>query len=208
LFRWWTKKDFILNYVVDGNLIKVNYANGDVYPLPYSKENENKVLEKMEEQVDNSFNYSIGIEKKKNKARFWMIYDSAFIALNVFFIVVSNINFFNGLAIVLFSLGFVANAKSFKECNKILKDIEKNQLFLNNVERINNYLAAANEKSKEDTMNPVKLERNSNLLTINDAHDMSYNEVNHILNDMDRDESFGVDRPKVLLKNYIKKKNK
>ena len=69
-----------------------------------------------------------------------------------------------------------------------------------NKKQINEYLNRGNENEK--TLNPVQKE---DVLNINDVHSMSYGEVKKIIDDYNRDEKFGIDRPKVLTKNYISK---
>ena len=71
----------------------------------------------------------------------------------------------------------------------------------------NEYLNRGNENVNEDTINPVK-EETKPILTINNIHQLDYKDVDKIVSDIDRDEYFGIDRPKVLTKSYIPSKKK
>ena len=200
------KKDFILYYEDKGENLQVYLANGDEYPVPNTLENENKLLKQMEEQVKDVWEFKAKKEKEKKSNLFWTIYDLVFLALNTVFII-TNPSVFTGVCIGLFILCGSVNIAGYKNKKKILKDIEKNQLFMNNKKRINDFLERGNEEIREDTINPVIVEKKP-ALTINDVHHLEYEDINRIVSDIDRDEKFGIDRPKVLTKRYIPSQKK
>ena len=193
------KKDFILNFEEDGDIIKVNLANGEDYTVPNTKENRDKLLSTMEYQVENSWAYESKKKKERKNARNWMIYDGAFLALNLV-IIFLNPSVLTTVAICCFAIAIVGNALSYHFIGEALKELDKNQIFLRNKKQINEYLNRGNENEK--TLNPVQKE---DVLNINDVHSMSYGEVKKIIDDYNRDEKFGIDRQKVLTKNYISK---
>lgn len=195
------KKDFILNFEEDGETIKVNLASGEDYPVPNTKENKDKLLQAMEEQVENSWGYENKKRKDKKHARNWMIYDGAFIAINLV-VTLLNPSVLTTVAICCFTIALMGNALSYHFAKEALKELDKNQIFLRNKKQINEYLNRGNEEVKEKTLNPIEKE---DALTINDVHSMTYDDVSKIINDINRDEKFGIDRPKVLTKNYISK---
>lgn len=47
-------KKFILSYKIENKKILAKFANGDLLVIPYSEENENKIISKMEEQARNA----------------------------------------------------------------------------------------------------------------------------------------------------------
>ena len=196
------KKDFILNFEEDGDTLNVNLANGEDYPVPNTKENRDKLLRAMEKQVNDSWHYENKKNKEKKKAKNWIIYDSIFLAFNL-------INsFFNPVALTFvgvgcFAVALIGNIFSYRYAKECLKELDKNQIFLRNKKQINEFLARGKEEEK--TLNPVS--KNEDTLTINDVHSMSYEDVTKIINDITRDEKFGIDRPKVLTKRYIGIKN-
>ena len=61
-----SRKKFILNYKKNGNQLIVKFANGVRITMPYTKDNEEKLLKKMEDQVKN---YPKLIKKYKNILR-------------------------------------------------------------------------------------------------------------------------------------------
>lgn len=193
------KKDFILNFVEDGDVVKVNLANGEDYTVPNTKENRDKLLSTMEYQVENSWAYESKKKKERKNARNWMIYDGAFLGFNIAMLFISS-SIFTTVAICCFTIALVGNFLSYHFTGEALKELEKNQVFLRNKKQINEYLNRGNENEK--TLNPVQKE---DVLNINDVHSMSYGEVKKIIDDYNRDEKFGIDRPKVLTKNYISK---
>ena len=196
------KKEFILNFEEDGETIKVNLASGEDYTVPNTKENKDKLLSVMEHQVYNSWNYENKKKKDKRSARNWMIYDGAFLAVNLI-VCILNPSVLTAVAIGCFTIALVGNAMSYHFTNEALKELDKNQVFLRNKKEINDYLKRGNEEEK--TLNPVKSDED--VININDVHSMSFDDVNRILNDINRDERFGIDRPKVLTKRYIGIKN-
>lgn len=196
------KKDFILNFEEDGDTIKVNLANGEDYPVPNTKENKDNLLRVMEIQVNNSWYYEDKNKKKKKSAKNSIIYNAILLPINL---VISFLNptVLTFVAIGCFSLGLICNVLSYRYAKKCLEELNKNQIFLRNKKQINEYLARGKEEEK--TLNPVN--KNEDTLNINDVHSMSYEDITKIINDINRDEKFGIDRPKVLTKRYIGMKN-
>lgn len=59
------RKDFILRYdVTEDKMIKIIFAKGKPWYVPYNKENEDKILKKMEKQLENAEQYEKNIKKK------------------------------------------------------------------------------------------------------------------------------------------------
>ncbi len=61
-------KTFILNYNIEDNQIIVNLASGEKYIIPYSVDNEKRLLERMKNQVNNSNDYKSKQQKKFSKS--------------------------------------------------------------------------------------------------------------------------------------------
>jgi len=57
-------KTFVLNYTVKDNQITVNLANGENYVIPYTAENEVKLLKRMKTQVLQSDEFMSKQEKR------------------------------------------------------------------------------------------------------------------------------------------------
>lgn len=195
-------KNFILFFEEDGENIKVNLASGDDYRVPNTKENKKHLLDVMEEQVENAWRFKSKQQKEKKNARNWLINDGAFLVFNIIMMIVDP-SFLTVFSIGCFVIGGAGSLLCYKNCNKNLKDLEKHETFLRNNKRINEYLSRGNEEIKDETLNPVKKEETNTVLNINDIHNMSYESVTRILSDINRDEKFGIDRPKVLSKKYL-----
>lgn len=197
-------KNFILYYEEQGENLQVYLADGDDYPVPNTKENEANLIKQMEEQVDDVWSFKNKREKAKKSNLLWGIYDLVFFAINTVFMTF-NPGVVTGVCIGLFILCGTANALSYKQNKKILEDIKKHELFIRNKTRINEFLERGNEEVKEETNNPVKVESKP-ALTINDVHHLEYKDIDRIVSDIDRDEQFGIDRPKVLTMRYLPNK--
>lgn len=195
------KKRFILYYEENGDTLNVHLADGEEYPVPNTKENEEKLLEQMEEQVEDVWSFKNKRQKAKKAALGWTIYDLVFLTLNTVFMI-TNPGVVTGVCIGLFILCGAMNIASYKINKKVLEDVKKHELFLRNKTRINEFLERGNEEVKEDTINPVKVEKKP-ILTINDVNHLEYEDINRIVSDIDRDEKFGIDRPKVLTMRYL-----
>jgi ADP-ribose pyrophosphatase YjhB (NUDIX family) len=96
--------------------------------------------------------------------------------------------------------------REVKEETGVIVNIKKEYLvideFFLNMEHINHYFIC---EVKEETMVPVKEEK-TDILNINDVHDMTYDDVSKIVTDIKRDKELGIDRPKVLIKQYLPNK--
>jgi len=201
------KENFILNYEINGDEIKVNVASGDEYSVPYTKENEENIIKKMEEQISNANDFIKGCETDKETSVKMMIF-CGILACACSYI------FINKFSLLPFLLA-IGNIYVISRCYKdyqrdktLLKDLEKHTLFLEHKDVINKYLAKGNEKVKEESMNPVITDNNTNILTVNDVHDMNYEDITLLLDDIKRDEVLDIERPKVLTKKYINRNNK
>lgn len=74
---------------------------------------------------------------------------------------------------------------------------------------INEYVDSINDTAVySNTMVPVRLENPNPSVTINDVHHMSYDEINTIVNNIERDEKFGIDRGKFKPKMLVKSKDR
>ena len=195
-------KDFILFFEEDGDNIKVYLASGEDYPVPNSEENKQHLLEVMEQQVNNAWQFESKQEKEKENNRNWLIFDGIFLVLNTIMMLV-NPALSTGIAIGCFLIAGTGNILRYRDCNRNLKDLEKHEMFLRNNKKINEYLSRGNEEIKDETLNPVEKDYTNKFLDINDIHNMSHENILKILSDINRDEKFGIDRPKVLTKRYI-----
>lgn len=198
------KKTFVLSYKPMGENLIVNIASGDDYSVPNTKVHEKNLLKKMEEQADDPWQFVNKQEKRKKSAIGWLIYDAVFLVLDTVMMCL-NPTILTGICIGLFLLAGSAQIVVLKDVKQKLEDVKKHELFLRHKESINEYLEKGSTDVKEETMVPVK-EEQGDILTINDVHDMTYDDVNKIVTDIKRDKELGIDRPKVLIKQYLPNK--
>jgi len=176
------RKNFILNYQVKNDQIIINYASKKSKKIPYTKEAENRILNKMEKQV-NDFDQAKFVRALNEEAYFkdkiikktlngFIPVGIAFIALSIFtgqfipvfclvgsaIFVMSGIEFGN--------LKSVANYRENKY-NEVLKDIAKQKKFI--------------EHKKE--INYVLKKKNENEVAINTIEEMDNEQLNELVKD-------------------------
>jgi len=202
-------KNFILYFEENEDNIEVKLADESPYPpVPNTKENKNNLINKMENQVRYCYEFEEKTEKRKKRSKFGIFYDFFFVCLNIVALLIKPEPSILSLCLAgWFTVSGALHTYFFIDAKKALDDLKKNRLFLSNKNEINEYLNKGNEKVIEDSKEPVKVESAEDILTINDVHNMTLEEVDQIITDIGRDKSFGIERPKVLAKRYTNFKN-
>jgi len=214
-------KTFILNYKIEDNQIIVNLASGEEYIIPYSLKNEKKLLALMKEQVLVSDVFKSKQEKRFSGACKWVIWNSAmFVAIEVFYAVllatgssplpiVSGI--VNGIYVGVYVFNTTCRVYSMIDSKKKIKDVNKNRMFLNNEELLNekvksnqNILSNTNAKTKELVSSTPE---DAQVFSLNTMDKIKYQELKTILENIKRDVQFGFEyssteeeKPMVLTK--------
>lgn len=196
-------KTFVLNYEISDNQIIVNLASGEKYTIPYTLENEKKLLERMKYQVQNSSDYVRKQEKNFSMSWKWAIFELCMLLFN-------SISALTGASanILVSSLcaGWFGIALTFRTLSMIISkkniaDVKKNRYFLENEERLNekvrdnsNILSNTKQKTKEMVSStPIEKE----VFNINTIDQVTYSELKQIMANIERDESFGFDYSEV-----------
>ena len=199
-------KMFILNYEIMEDSIKVNLASGDDYFVPKTKEHELSIIKQMEKQVNDAWQFEEKQKKRRKSSLRWFSYDCAFVVFNAIVLCFG----YSTMTLALCGI-FVGLAGTelliHRDAKRKLADIKKHEYFLKMKNLINSYLEKGNVEIKENTVVPVKSEE-KDIITINDVHNMSYSDLDKIVNDMNRDTVLGIDRPKVMLKQYLPNQQK
>lgn len=201
-------KSFILNYEFKNNQIIVHFGSGKDSSFPYTKENEEKILEKMKNQIEDNILY------KENSLRNIKIIETSvikfFSIMLTFSIIAAPFNLFYFLFIFILSFGsssillLVAKKK-----RNLIKDFEKQILFLNNQEK----LKAINEKNSDILKNISEKNRDLTssisteqpMLTLNTIHKMKYKELKKIIENIKIEEAEYVSSSIEEQKRYSKK---
>jgi len=192
-------KTFVLNYTVKDNQITVNLANGENYVIPYTAENEVKLLKRMKTQVLQSDEFMSKQEKRFSKSWKLAIWGVSMLALNVIASAsdISAVSIVSGMWASWFVFDIGYRIYSMIDSKRNIKDINKNKMLLNNEERLNekvkenhNVLAHTDEKTKKMVHStPV----DQPVFTLNSIDKIKYEELKQILENIDREEEFGFD---------------
>ena len=177
---------FILNYKVEDKNIILNFASGKEKEIPYSIENEKKVLNYMKEQV---MNYKEFVEKQellKIRLDFLLSLSTVVFMYNTLFsISIAPEDTFTKCVISISALIIVYNLVLKKRVNDKLADLEKNKYFLQNEDTINNKLDDMKnmntlprlKKYFEKEFNSSTQKEKVYHITLNDLDDMSLEEL-------------------------------
>ena len=199
LFHKFAYKMFVLNYEIKNNKIIINFADGGNSIIPYTLENEKKILEKMKTQVINAKNYISKFEKKESNSILWLSICFVCMLLNILLLIskLSNFPSVNISILVSYSIVFLANLGIYKYSKTKLDDINKNLMFLNNSEQINKMVKSNQNilsNIKSNTKNIINTSiKNNKELTLNSIDKIKYKELKKILENIKREIEFNFD---------------
>lgn len=196
-------KTFVLNYTIKENQIIVNLAKGENFIIPYTPENEKKLLEIMKTQVLMSDRFMKTQEKRFSMSWKLTILSVFMLMYNVFVLASgkSILPVGSGLCAGLFVFNIIYNVLGMVDSKKNINDIKKNLTLVYNEERLNekvkknpyvlaNILAITDEKSK-GMVSSTPTE--PHVFTLNNTDGISYRQLEKILKVIDREEAFGFD---------------
>lgn len=192
------KAVFILNYEIVDNEIIINFANKERGKLPYTKENEDTILDIMKMQVLNTEEITDEIMSNSK----YLVIPFGIIGYGSFITIVNNIiditssgrdfSTIDGaipfMALCL-SIGLADTITAIKYYS-VLRDIDKNYLFMENnyymnfnMRKEDKYLEGLSAKAKR-IINSVSDEENT--FTFNTIDKMSYKDVKTVLENIER----------------------
>ena len=182
------ERAFILNYEVKDNKIIVNFASGKKYEVPYTEEDEKIILTLMKEQVNNTEKFEKTAKKKLKVMTRWIIYS----IVNIVFVATILLTGSSTAPVVqvicgsLFILSGILKSCVLVDIKTKLKDLKKNQLFLDNED-----FFKSKEKTNTDALNKEETVRET--ITLNDIDKMSYNEVKEMVDIARFNDDIGLD---------------
>lgn len=196
------RKDFILRYdVTKDGMINIRFANGDLLPIPYNKENEKKVLDKMEEQLVNP----VEIEKKfKDRMHKFASISSAFFIMAFFPLLFiadgMNIQVATIMSSIMVGTSFIPGVLAIKNNNK-LKDLRKNIKFMNHMKEKLNKAVRSNENTLLNVSNKTKniitdFPEERDVFDVNSFNYVPFKDLEQIMENVARNERFGFDYEK------------
>ena len=208
------KEKFILNYEIlkDSNEIIVHFATGEDYIIPYTKENEEKLLDKMKKQVKESGKFKKEANQKIAELNGLEI---PMIVLFTIFFPILVFGVCDGQEIptfVYYLIGCWGTAGVFlliKECIKEkklknkLKDLAKNRKFLDNESEITKTFEMEKDRVYQNTLSNVSLKAEKQIsnavrddrpaIDINTVDSIKEEDLDQILSNIERDKTFGFD---------------
>ena len=224
------KEKFILNYEIfnKSSEIIVYFATGETYIIPYTQENEKKLLDKMRKQVKESGKFEAEVNKKIDSLKNFKI------PLTIFFTIFfptmvlgacygKEIPTFAycligcwGTAGVSILIKEVIEEKILK--NK-LKDLAKNRKFLDKEREIIEALEEEKNRVHQNTLSNVSLKTDKQIsnavksdrpaIDINTVDRIPEEDLDQILSNIERDKAFGFDYTNAsMLPKKRTKKNK
>jgi len=184
------KERFILNYKIKDNKIIVNFAkkscrNKHSYVIPYTIENEKKLLQKMKDQMLDA-EYFFGVKMKRCREIIDIVSDYSLMGILVFGLI--NVICFENLFLfcvtcipTAISSLFFAYSTYWKIDKKIkLNDFKKNQFFLEN-ERMFKLKSKFNKNVLCGIRSNVDEKTNQEELNLNSIHKIKYKELKKLL---------------------------
>ena len=188
------KRNFILRYDIKDGIIDIHFADGKVSKVPFTKENEEKILKKMNQQVVNS-------DTAYNNIKSSIIPVTDVCSAFVVILDISALPYVSNpkttYSVIAFSAAFVSSLLAARATAvRRIKDIEKNKMYLDNRnlftrEKLNeNVVADVSEETREFLTS-------KDVININDVDKLSLKEMKILLNNLRRDENLGLDYKKV-----------
>lgn len=203
------KKMFILSYKIKDKNIIAKLATGEKYIIPYTKENEEKILERMIEQITKypSFEKKAAIDYCITTILAFIIGVATILigrndlpqlfANPTIKTIIASIPTFVAGTITTIAVGLSVTAKN------ILKDFRKNKLYLDNEEDLNNKVKESQNILSNVTNKTKRMvnttPENKPVFNINKIDKVSLEDLKQILENIKRDEEFAFDyEPKKL----------
>ena len=180
---------FILRYEIKSDKIIAELASGEDYVIPYTKENEIKVLEKMEEQVLYADKF---LKSNKQTKESYLKLGAIELLFSIMCIMMDNEIMHTGMGMFsLTSILIAARAKIKSD------DYNKSKAFLDNKELF------TKEYMSENVLNGLSILTKSLLegketLTINDIDRISCRDLRKLLSNLRREREFGFDKVKSI----------
>lgn len=197
------KRDFVLRYEIDdeNSLIVVYFADGKISRVPYSKENEERLIRKLEEQLENSVKCLKKLKTKvipKQEITITTICGAATIVP----IIMNNptISYVVPGAAALAVTGLcIAEGKARSK----ISDIEKNKLFMENKSLF------TKGKLNDNVISALRLKNtgifaSKERIELNDVDRVSLKEMKKLVANLKREETMGFDYdvPKIHAKKF------
>ena len=191
------KRDFILNYMIENDQIKIRYADNKTYTIPYTSHNEKKIIKKMKLQVLNSGKFED--EQKENVKKYikGLIANIVILGLNILSIVYLDGGMISYIISIISAFTLEAYTCNIIKIKRALEDIEKNKLLINNEEEINKSIVEnkniLNNVDKEVTEIIQSARDENNAINISSIENLNLKELKSLLEIILREKELGFD---------------
>lgn len=191
------KRDFILNYMIENDQIKIRYADNKTYTIPYTSHNEKKIIKKMKLQVLNSGKFEDEQKENVKKNIKGLIANIVILGLNILSIVYLDGGMISYIISIISAFTLEAYTCNIIKIKRALEDIEKNKLFINNEEEINKSIVEnkniLNNVDKEVTEIIQSARDENNVINISSIENLKLKELKSLLEIILREKKLGFD---------------
>lgn len=198
-------KKFILSYKIENGKIVAKLASGELYTVPYSEENENKIISRMEKQA----RYA---QPKPLKTPDKILAISQPLVLPIAIInFVNNGGWFYGILLAVIAVGAVGYpAKVIINAIK-KRDIKKLNYFLDNKEELNESIEKSENMKlgvSKKAVKEIELQRSENKqpFNINNIDNYSLSDLKALRENIERISTFGFSEEEPILEDTIEEK--
>ncbi len=220
---------FIINYEIKDNKIEINYASGDIKEIDYSVDNEKRILEEMENQVQNCQLFKSKQEKdlgkyRKKNAKAWFDVRTLLLSLIggvlaslVIFTFFTDLNIMEVLTILIVSVSVtsigafpepiikaIASKRKIIDIEATLEDIEKHELFLENEKEINKDIIKDNclDNVSQEVQEIIR-DKEKPSLNINDLDKIQLADIESILLNIKRNKLLNLKQENYLAEDNL-----
>lgn len=191
------KMDFILNYMIENDQIKIRYADNKTYTIPYTSHNEKKIIKKMKLQVLNSGKFEDEQKENVKKNIKSLIANIVILGLNILSIVYLDGGMISYIISIISAFTLEAYTCNIIKIKRALEDIEKNKLLINNEEEINKSIVEnkniLNNVDKEVTEIIQSARDENNVINISSIENLKLKELKSLLEIILREKELGFD---------------
>lgn len=191
------KRDFILNYMIENDQIKIRYADNKTYTIPYTSHNEKKIIKKLKLQVLNSGKFEDEQKENVKKNIKGLIANIVILGLNILSIIYLDSGMISYIISIISAFTLEAYTCNIIKIKRALEDIEKNKLFINNEEEINKSIVEnkniLNNVDKEVTEIIQSARDENNVINISSIENLKLKELKSLLEIILREKKLGFD---------------
>ena len=190
-------KKFILSYKIENGKIVAKLASGELYTVPYSEENENKIISRMEEQARYAQLKPLKATDKILAIRQPLVLPIAIINF------VNNGGWFYGIILAVIAAGAIGYpAKVIINAIK-KRDIKKLNYFLDNKEELNESVEKSENMKlgvSKKAVKEIELQRSENKqpFNINNIDNYSLSDLKALRENIERISTFGFNEEPIL----------